>query len=344
MIINNEAALLNHLKGAPASCYYFYGENDYLVRQYARRLAERVCGGDFSEWVYQKFDFSRAAMDDVVNAAMAVSFTGSGKCLFFPAFKASELSPEDNMRLIDLIPDIPEGVTLIMEGLEAPKKQGKRSLYSEVDKHGVIVELSAHDRNDLVKFCQRIASHGGANIRTATCDYLFQRVTDNMESLSNEMAKLVSYVGKQEILPEHINLLCAEKLDQSVFDIVRAILRKDLTTAFARLESLRLRQESPISALGAMESAFLDLYRVKLAENRRIPLSKVASDFGYRGPADFRITRASGDSRPLTLNYLRACVDLLLEADQNCKTLRTDKYELLEQTVVRLLDARRTAV
>ena len=343
MVINSETTLRSHLKGAPASCYYLYGENGYLVRQYAHRIAERACGGDTSEWVFQKFDFSRASMDDAAAAAMAVSFTGAGKCLFFPSFKASELTPEDNAKLLDLIPSIPEGVTLVIEGLEPPKKVGKRSLYSEIDRYGVIVELSARDRNELVKFCQRLASHGGATIRATTCDYLFQRVTDNMEALANEMAKLTAYAGKQEILPAHIDLLCAEKLDQSVFDIVRALLRRDLTTAFARLDSLRLRQESPISALGAMESAFLDLYRVKLAENRRIPLSRVASDFGYRGPSDFRLTRASGDSRPLTLNYLRACVAILLETDQNCKTLRTDKYELLEQTMIRLIDARRTA-
>ena len=343
MLINNEAALRSHLREAPASCYYLYGENGFLVRQYARKIAERACGGNLSEWVLQKFDFTRSTMDEAAAAATSVSFTGGGKCLYFPAFKASELTPEDNATLLDLIPLIPEGVTLVIEGLEPPKKDGKRSLYSEIDRYGVLVELSARERSELVRFCQKLASHGGATIKAATCDYLFQHVTDNMEALSGEMAKLTAYVGKQEIMPEHIRLLCPERLDQSVFDIVKALLRRDLTTAFDRLDSMRMRQENPIGVLGAMESVFLDLYRVKLAESRRVPVSKVASDFGYRRPSDFRLTRASGDVQRLTAGYLRACISILTETDQNCKTLRTDRFELLEQALVRLIDARRTA-
>lgn len=346
MFINNEAALRAHLKAEPMHCYYLYGKNDYLVRHYAARLAERASGGTDDAFSRRVFHLDEDGVDEVADAVSSVSFFGGAKCVTVRAFSAAQLQQSSDMnKLLDLVADVPDYSTLVVVGTEPPSKTGKRSLYSEFDRFGCIVELSSRERADILAFCQRAASRYGVTLKAQTCDYLMRTISDDMQTLSTELAKLCAYVGKGgEITNEIVDLLCPVKLEERVmFDITRALLRRDVSAAYSCLATIRSLQPNPIGVLGALAGAFVDLYRVKLADIAHIPAARVASDFGYRDASDFRLQRAYADAERLSLPYLRACIVLVTEADRDCKLIRTDKFERVEQLFARILAARQDA-
>lgn len=340
MLLQDESAIRAHLKSQPPlRCYYLCGENEYLVQYYADKLIDRAVG-ERTDLAVQSYDLAEDELDTVAAALLSVPFLGGGKCIVLRSFHPVELPGAVLDRLTALLPDIPEYATLVLLGSEPDKKGGRKAFFAAVEACGAILTLHNRSRSDLVEFCKRAAAKGGCTIKTPVCEYLMTRTTEDMQSLRLELQKLTAYVGEGEITREHVEALCAEQLSYSVFDISRAILRRDYTAVVERLYALREAQENPVAILGALSASFVDLYRAKAADVAHVEYKQAALDFGYNKGADYRLRNAARDSGRLTAAYLRRCLDLLLSTDQKLKSLRTDKFELLEQMTAEMVAAR----
>ena len=340
MFSAEEGVIRTHCKQAEGMrCYYLYGKNTYLLRYYAGKLIERAVGDSASPFSTVYFDLEEQSMEQLAEAVWSAPFFGGNKCVVVRRFSPSDLSTKETERLKSLLNDIPEYTTLVFLGSDMGGKKAalKKGFPSWVDKVGAVFELIDRDRAGLIKFLQALAIKGGCTIHTSSCALLLDRTSTDMQLLSQEMHKLCAYVGKGgEIQSQHIQLLCAEKVEYSVFDLSRCILRQDAQGALERLRSLREQREEPVAVLAALSAVFVDLYRAKIAAIARKPQQQVAEDFGYKGQ-EFRVRNAFRDSERFSVTHLRRCLCLLMDTDQNLKTSGADGFSLLQQLVLQML-------
>ena len=90
-----------------------------------------------------------------------------------------------------------------------------------------------------------------------------------------------------------------------------------------------------IAVLAVLSGAYVDWYRVKVAQLGGMPAEAVGRVFSYRG-REFVLRNAARDVQRLPIEVLRDSLRLLGRADRTMKSSPVDKWLVLERTVVQL--------
>ena len=87
--------------------------------------------------------------------------------------------------------------------------------------------------------------------------------------------------------------------------------------------------------LAVLSSAYVDLYRVKVALESGVAPFQLSQSFPYKGK-EFRLRNAERDVRNMSMEQLRQSLRLILEADIRLKSSRVDNRVILEELIAQL--------
>ena len=168
-----------------------------------------------------------------------------------------------------------------------------------------------------------------------------EQVGNDLNLLSCELDKLCALAEDGVITRRHIDAACPKNLEAKVFDLSKAILRRNLEAAYDLLYQLKVQREEPVPILAVLSGAYVDLYRGKVAANGGMPAEALAAEFkSYKGK-EWKLKNAVRDSGRMSLPMLRRCLEILATADGALKGSAGDPWVVLEQTVARLVQASR---
>ena len=117
-----------------------------------------------------------------------------------------------------------------------------------------------------------------------------------------------------------------------------ALIGGDYEKAYGLLEQLFYQNEEPVAILGALASSYVDMYRVRVAQEKGGTYEDAAQYGEYKG-REFRLRNAQRNARNLSQKALRNSLHLLLEADLALKGSRLDARIVLDELVAKLLMA-----
>lgn len=86
-----------------------------------------------------------------------------------------------------------------------------------------------------------------------------------MNLLLGELEKLCNYKQSGEIQKADIEAVATKSLEANVFDLSKALVAANCARALMLLQKLLSEKERPEMILGTLISAYVDMYRVKLA-------------------------------------------------------------------------------
>ena len=101
-------------------------------------------------------------------------------------------------------------------------------------------------------------------------------------------------------------------------------------------DTLLFQREEPVMLLGAIASAYVDLYRARAAADSGESAMALGPVFDY-GRMEFKLRNAARDCRRYTLAQLRRCLDALADADAALKGSRTPPRVVLEKMMAELM-------
>lgn len=347
MIYKDETEFSQRLKlYEPLRAYFLYGEQNYLKKLYVKKIVEKAVGptADFN---LQKLDGARVGIDDISDAVEALPMMGGRKCVAVCDLDVGKLSAPEAAKLEELLADPPETAVLLFYTAELTpevKKAAKwKAFVKKVDAVGGVLELATRPPADMNRFLQALAERAGCRATADVCTFLRERCGEDMQALTNEMAKLCAYKGAGEITRADVALCSVAQLDASVFDLAKLILKNDYQGAMQNLGELLDMREEPVAILGALSGSFIDLYRARAArENGRTGDELCALYSSYKG-REWRIRNATRDCARYTRAQLAQAVDLLAHADYRLKSSRTDHTVVLQETLTRVFAALQSA-
>lgn len=318
----NETRLKEQIaKNQLGSLYFLYGEEKFLVKRDILRMTKKLSAVDFPEFNYNEFPHT-AAVDAIADAAEALPFMAERKCVTVSDLNIEALSASEMNKLYQLIESVPETTTLIffLPTLEIDvKKSAKwRSFIKKVNDMGYTVCYARRSDSDLEKFLCREAEKSGCALSRALANKIIRYTGNDLNALTNEIAKLCAFAGSGEITGEQVERIVTKNMETTVFLLSNALVRGDYSKAYSLLDLLINQGEKPITILSVLSSAYIDMYRVCAAiQSGRTSLAP--AEYGdYKG-RDFRLKYAERDMRDLSLEVLRESIALLLECDLSLK-------------------------
>lgn len=332
--------------GKTGNLYFIYGKEPMLINTYANRLVEKTVGADADDFNLQRLG-DLPDPDILSDYVEALPVFADMKAVLVKDFNPEKADAELSKRYLNIVSDVPETTVLIfyspsLDVEESGMKAKTKKFIEAVDKHGIVCAVEQMKPPQISQLCVNKAAKAGIVISSDDALFLVERTGGQMTQASDEMAKLMSYVGKGgKITRAEIEKLVPKQLSAGVFELADAINSGHRADAFRIVDELFLQQIEPVSIMGALSGTFLDLYCARLAKADGMNPQAAAPVFGFFGGRVWAFQKKIYPAASnLPISYLRQTVAVLSEADITLKSRPVDQQTVIEETVVKLFELR----
>ena len=203
---------------------------------------------------------------------------------------------------------IPDTTCLVFVETEVDKRS---KLFKAVKKYGYTAELGRQDASQLGRWAAGILSKNGKKITGRTMEFFLSKTGDDMENISSELEKLISYtLGRDVITEEDVEAICTTQVSNKIFDMITAIANRQTRNAMDLYEDLLTLKEPPMRILFLIARQFNQILQVKELMGQGMDKSTIASRMKLQPFVAGKIMlQAKTFSREQILSYVNLCVD-----------------------------------
>ncbi len=222
---------------------------------------------------------------------------------------------------------IPDTTCLVFVETEVDKRS---KLFKAVKNTVIQRSLAVRMRRSLAVGCRHPVKNGK---RSPAHHGVLSKTGDDMENISSELEKLISYtLGRDVITEEDVEAICTTQVSNKIFDMITAIANRQTRKAMDLYEDLLTLKEPPMRILFLIARQFNQILQVKELMGQGMDKSTIASRMKLQPFVAGKIMlQAKTFSREQILSYVNLCVD----AEESVKTGR-----LTDRLAVELLIAK----
>jgi len=321
--------------------YFIFGDEQYLIKHYVKKMAQKTVkiNRDFN---LNEFD-SDINVQDVFDAANSLPFMSDKKCVSVCDLNIEKISSAEFEKLLNIVSNPSSSTCLVLwfEVVELNVKKltvKSKKIMNAIEKSGgCIVNIERKSTNDLIHMLCDGAIKRNCHLEPTTARYMIESCSDDLSTLVNELEKLCAYSKNGLITNKEVDEICPRSVEVSVFNLSKALIAQNLNTAYKILDDLFFMRTEPVIILSILSSAYIDMYRAKVAVECGLRAESVASDLGYNARMSFKLTNGERDSRRLSCHQLELSLCELLGCDKQLKSSKMDSRTLLESLMATLV-------
>ena len=254
------------------SAYLLFGDEAFLKKSYKNRLKEAVTGGDTMNYNY--YEGKGINVPEILGMADTMPFFAEKRLILVEDsgfFKGGAGADE----MTQYMEHIPETTSLVFVESEVDKRS---RLYKAVKKYGYAAELSHQDSGQLARWAAGILSKNGRKITGRTMELFLSKTGDDMENISSELEKLISYtLGRDIVTDEDVETICTTQVTNKIFDMISAISARQTRKAMDLYEDLLTLKEPPMRILFLIARQFNQILQVKELVGKGMDKGTIAS-------------------------------------------------------------------
>ena len=198
--------------------YLLFGEEAFLKKSYKNRLKDAITDGDTMNYNY--YEGKGMNVNEIIGLSDTMPFFSEKRLILMEDsgfFKGGAGADE----MTQYMEHIPETTCLVFVESEVDKRS---RLYKAVKKYGYAAELSHQDPGQLARWAAGILSKNGRKITGRTMELFLSKTGDDMENISSELEKLISYtLGRDIVTDEDVETICTTQVTNKIFDMISAI-------------------------------------------------------------------------------------------------------------------------
>lgn len=311
--------------------YFLYGEEDFLLSHYSNLLCNAVHKNQLKEFNFQKFN-EETPVQEIAYAAQAVPMMSEFKCVFLNNFDINNLKGSELDKLCELISSLPGSTVLVIKNKEKPKSnKDTKKILNLIEKQGAVLEIKKLTEAETARQLTRWAKTQGCELDLTDASFLVNFTEANLNNLKQEMEKLCAYCKDKKIIKrEDIEKLSVKSVNASVFSIADYICTGNIDKALIEFDKLIFQKEEPIMILAVLASAFIDMYRVKVADFYKKTDAYLLENFDYKNKA-FKLRIARKNARYFSLLNLQKIMELFAQADIILKSEKCNNKIIIEK-------------
>lgn len=252
--------------GKPTPIFYvFHGSDEFTAAERVAEFREQVGTPDTADLNTTWLDGRKVTLGELRSACEAIPFLADRRLVIVTGLLMRLGGGGGTFLevLLRLLPELPETTRLVFVE--------KKALPAD---HPVLELADRHERGYVHRFepprdgalpgwiVKRTRKYEGEINRRAAA-YLAQIVGSDLRLLDQEIRKLVTYAGAEEISLEDVKQLVPYAQEAIIFDLVDALGHRNGGTAAVTLQQLLEAGEHPMGILGMIVRQFRLLIQVK---------------------------------------------------------------------------------
>lgn len=292
--------------------YLLYGEEDYLKRAYRDRLKKALVGdGDGDSMNLNVWRDRDLDLKELRQQAQTLPFFAQHRLIIV---EDSGLFKKGGAELAQFLPSVPEETVIVFVEHETDARE---KLFKEVKKLGVVLEMGRQKEEQLISWAVKRLSREGKQIQRSAVYLLMERAGEDMQQISNELEKLISYTADREaVMLEDVQAITPVRMENRIFDMIDAIGLKQQDKAMALYRELIFLRESPVKVLVMMGKQFERVLQVEELRALSYSQNAIADRLGMRS---FIVRKALQQGSHFTQEELKAAIESCVRADERIK-------------------------
>ena len=306
-----------------------YGEDSYLLNHQLNKLCKKY-GISEESMNLSIYDLNDDSMDDIIDDAITVPFFSENKMvvvknpLFITTSKNKNVSDDDINRLLDYL-SVNHKETILVFYLNGKKLDQRKKVTKSIKKACKVMPVEKLSSHELYATIGRSFKSRKVTIEDDALQLFIDRIGDDLQELSNEVEKLSLY--KDHISVEDVEMMIPRRIEDDVFELTNAYMRKDLDATFRIYQDLMIRKEEPVKLIVLISQSLRLLYQVKLLDRKGYNDQEIGSILSIN-PYRLKYIRQNNDS--FDLNEILEKMDQLSSLDIAIKTGKMDRFKGLE--------------
>lgn len=319
--------------------FLFAGDDDYLKEFYCNKLISKTVDESLRFFNFHSYEDDDTPLETVFADGDNLPVMAEKTCLLVKNYSLTGLNTSQLSKLEESLKQLPETTVMIFYFSSSEIPQGKNakwdSLVKLISGLGTVIKTDHRTPAKTAKLLVTRAKEKGTSIDYETAYYLVTSVGDDMQTVLNEFNKVCAFSCGEPVTKEMIDITAVKSVEASVFDISTSIFSGNTDKAFSILNEL-LRQKTPVnSIIGALGSAYVNLYRLKVALNADKNVSDFSDAFQYK-ETRHTFGKILPYAKKTGLSSIRKALDILLEADTKSKSSKISDEILLTELVSKL--------
>jgi DNA polymerase-3 subunit delta len=317
IVRQKQMPILEEIKnGKYHNSYFLSGSNEYASANIVQALKKAVLIVGFESFDLEQFDAMESSFD-----------MGELKRAFFTPPMASTkrltvlsnvdmLTDTQRKDLLSMLASPPETGILIM--VSNPEKKTKAGFYQKLRSLARSEELRKPKRAPLVNWIQAFVKRYGCTVDQDALQIIVEYVGEDQISLSGELEKMVTYVGKnRKITYEDARAVLTSNMMNTVFDLTDAVGNRQRKSALSVLTYLLEWGEAPEKILGVLRGFFIRLRGFVFYKQRGILRKDIAQKMGVMF---FIVNKEMEYIRNFSETEIKKRLEFLYDAEVRIKT------------------------
>ncbi len=322
--------------------YFFYGEESFLVKTYAVKIKNTLLGSAAVDINLLELS-GNPDLNMLSDHAESLPFFAEHKVILINDFNLEKL-PEGEFELFEsILKNVPDTTVMVfyLTGCGFSLRSGRvKKLFEIIKKYSAVCEFKPLNKMKIGDIILRKVHKQKRLISPSNAEYIAEITACDLNLASVETTKLCCYVAEgKEITREIIDAMTAKRLETRIFTLSDAMIAGNKKEAFKILGELFAQRVDPIPILAALSTVYSDYYTAKAAKTNGVPPQQVSADFGYTGAKAGFAARKYTQAAKMELGALRNAVNIIFDADVKCKSSTVNRQLLLEETVLKIIEA-----
>ena len=307
------------LSGKFAPMYLFEGTENYLREQTIKQLIDAAVDEGLRDFNVTEISVAKTKLDEALAIARQYPMMSERRAVVVTGFEA--ISDEDQLEwLKDYIRNPVETTVLIFN---TPGLDKRRNIATMLSKFCEVVSFDPLDEREAApRWIVDYVARAGSSIDSATAAYLAGMVGTELQQLSTELDKLITYVGERgRISRQEVELLVRYSREHSNFELTDAMLEGNRKRALTLLEhifeNISDKQGLALMILGAIARSYRNLLISKELMQQNAPNSEIAKAVGM---SPYGVTHLNEKARKMETERLLQGIQRIAATDVALKS------------------------
>ena len=315
-------------KGVFSPLYLFYGEESFLIEDAVERITHSLVDPDSRDFNYRVVYADEEDPVSVIDEAKTVPFMGEKKLIIIKNINRLKKNQEI---LVDYCLHPCSSTVLVFTAAEIDKR---KKLFQTLMKKGNVVRFDPLSGVDIGLWIRKRLKEEHLEISDEAVAYLINFIGSDLQTISNEMDKLVSFAGKgSRVDVEDMETVTGDIQLRSVFELSSAIGWKKKEEALSLINKILLQGEAPYKILGLIGYQFRSILLAKFLSEKGYHPSKISEEMGI--PVSF-LKEYIEAGKSYRFDELKGFLGKLLDIDYRIKSSRLYPKTVLESLVLKM--------
>lgn len=275
---------------------------------------------------YCVFDFEENSFEEIVDSLQTPSFSSLNKVViaknpYFIKDSKVKLPFTNEMSTLEEYINNPNEYSELIIICPLKYYNAKSKFISLIEKKGEVINLLFEDEQDFKSYGLQLINKTQIDISDDALELLLLRCENDVCKLEREIAKLAIYNEKIDV--EIISKMVARPLQDNVFELSNALLKKDRTKIMKIYNDLKLLKVEPIQLIAMLASQFRIMLQVAILKKEYKKDDEIASILKIN---PYRVKISSRHLINYSIEDIKNVLVELATLDAKIKTGEYDRY------------------